>query len=302
MNWKKILAITSLIVLAATFGIASRYVVLDVDTLNVHTAATSSGDITINAHSTGNAAATNALVGLPQVKFVALGTMTNASTENIEYTDDTPDGEWTAVDASCVVSADTTYYRVGSKSLKLAFAAGAAADDGATTDITNDNLEANEFVSMWVYSTANLAAGDVNLFVDDTTVDTDFDFPAITAGVWTWVDIDISALTGGSGDVVDKIGITLSTAGAASLGAFDLYVDLMYKWDQDNDENLGVNLVTDGVLGLMTIATASGTANTPAIATYGTNYFVYYGSSTDDCIVGIGDNSANSGVALVAYQ
>jgi hypothetical protein len=51
----------------------------------------------------------------------------------------------------------------------------------------------------------------------------------------------------------------------------------------------------------MTVATAAGSANTMSSLTEYTDYFVHY-QSGNDAIVTISDQSANSGLGLIAYQ
>lgn len=261
-------------------------------------------DVTVAEEVTGgNAAAKIELIGLPAVKYVALAAGTNGTTETTAYMDDSPAGEWAPVDADVTESADTTYYRVGSTSYKMAIATTADADDGAIIDITNDNLESNESIGFWIYSDLGLAAGDLTLLIDDTSADTDFDLPEIVPYKWQWVEIDVTSLAAGTGDVVDKVGITLSAAGAAKAAqqAFNVYLDGMFKWDSTDEETLGVALVQDGVLGILAVATAAGSANTHSLLAEQTDYGVNY-QTGNDVIFWITDQSANSNTAMVAYQ
>lgn len=261
------------------------------------------GDLTIAAEGTGgNLGAKNELSGLPRLKLYSMGTGTNGSTETTSYLDDSPAGEWTAVDSDVTVSASTTYARVGSTSLALAFASTAAAADGAYIDITNDDLESNESIGFWIYSDTALTAGWLTLVIDDTDASPDLaiNFPAVTANAWQWVEIDISALTGGNGNVTDKIKVLLSTAGATGLGAFNVYLDGMYKWDASDEEALGDSIITDGVLSVVAIATAAGSANTASNLVAGTDFFVHYQAGSD-AIVWITDQSAASTLCLYSY-
>lgn len=262
-----------------------------------------SGDLTIAAESTGgNLGAKNEITALPRIKLYSLGTGTNGSTETTSYLDDSPAGEWTAVDSDVTVAASTDYARVGSTSLSLAFASPAAATDGAYIDITNDDLEANESIGFWAYSTVALAAGDLTLVIDDTDASPDLaiNIPAITANSWQWVEVDISALTGGNGNVTDKIKILLSSAGATAQGAFTIYLDGMWKWDATDEEALGDSILTDGVLSVTAAATAAGSANTFSNMVAGTDYFVHYQSGAD-AIVWITDQNAASTLCLYTY-
>lgn len=268
-------------------------------TLSVSGATTLANDATISTHTTGNAGAKNELTGLVRVKMVALGTMTNGTTETTLYVDDDPDGEWTAIDESVTVSADASIYRIGAKSLKLAFAVGAEDNDGATVDITNDDLEANESIGFWIYSDTVLDAGDVDVLIDDTDADTTFDVCAVaTINAWQWCEVNVTDLAAGTGNVVDKVGFVLKDA--AGLGAFNIYIDGMWKWDADDEEALSTAIITDGVYSVMSIATGEAAANTPAVPVENTDYFVHY-ETGNDFIVTVTNQSANSGIALIAY-
>ncbi|MDD5539214.1 MAG: hypothetical protein PHG61_00795 [Candidatus Marinimicrobia bacterium] len=263
-----------------------------------------SGDQTLAYDTTGGqAGAKSQWIGLPAIKLVSLGTMVNGTTETVCYVDDTPDGEWAEIDSgtNITVTADETYYRAGSKSLKIAFADTAVAGDGATNDITNDDLGSNESVGFWIYSDTSLTAGDMQLVLDDTDgTDQTYSIGAVSAGVWTWIELDVSGCDGNC-DTTDKITVLLTSQGETNLGAFNVYFDLMYKWDEDNEEALGVDLVSDGIISVVSIATGQDQANTPADLAEGTDFITNY-QTGNDVIVVVTDQSAASGIALVAYQ
>lgn len=244
------------------------------------------------------------LIGPSKTELLTLGALSDGSAESVLYVDDTPDGEWAAT-TGATVTADTSIYKVGSKSLKIAFSAAAAAGAGAVNDITNDDLEANESVGLWVYSTTQLVAGDLQLELDDDDASTDptVSFPAIQPRLWTWVELDISSCDGGGGDcdVVDTVTVELTSQGATTHGAFDLYLDAAYKWDADNEEALGVDLVDGGVLSVLAALTAETGANTLLAQVEYTDYIVHY-ESGNDFLVLLTDESANSGLALVNHQ
>jgi hypothetical protein len=251
----------------------------------------------------GNAGAKTEFIGLPRVKLVSLGAGSNGSTETTLYIADAdPAAAWVAISTTVTLSNDTTYRRVGANSLKMAFAATAVDNNGATTDITNDDLEGNESIGFWLRSDTVLDAGDLDLLIDDTDAapDISFDVCAVpTANVWQWCEVNISALAAGTGNVVDKVGIVLKDA--AGLGAFNVYFDGMYKWDAADEEPLGVDIPYDGVLSVVSVLTAAASDNTTLDSTEYTHYFVNYQTSSD-AIVWIGDASTASSFALVAYQ
>lgn len=259
----------------------------------------------------GNLAAANTLVAVVNSALIPFGTMTNgtASVKTKALMDDTPAGEWSAIGGG---TADPTpansaiIARKGTNSMKLAFTAAAVAGDGAKfTAFAGEDWEAQESVGAWVYSSVILAAGDVVLKTVDSTGDVSFNMPAVpVANKWTWVEFNISGLTGGTGDAVTNVKIALSTAGAA-LGAFDLYVDGMYKWDATEELALGVNLIDQpgAVRSVLAVVKAdAGTqAHTITALTEDTDYFVHT-ESGNDFLVTITDLSTYTAFALVYHK
>lgn len=262
----------------------------------------------------GNAGANNAFTGIVNSTLVPFGTMTDgtASVKTKALMDDTPAGEWSAIGggtADPTPTNSTAVVRVGTNSLKIPFTAPAVAGDGVKfTAFSGEDWEAQESVGMWVYSSVALTAGDVVLKTVDSTGDVSFNMPAVaTANKWTWVEFNIAALAGGTGDAVTNVKIALSTAGAA-LGAFDLYIDGAYKWDATEELALGVDLVDSpgAVRKVLTFQKAASgevdaTAIVPTAIAEGTDYFVHY-ESGNDFLVTITDQSLRSGFALVMHK
>jgi hypothetical protein len=234
-------------------------------------------------------------------KWKALGTGTNGATETVRYVDDTPAGEWSAVDGDVTVSTDTNYIfgRESSGSLKLAFAATATSGDGALATIATDNLESNEYISFPIYSTEALSSGDVQLVLTDDGGDRTFDFAVSSKDTWTWIDVDISSLTGGTGDVVSKVKLLLTSQGAANLGAFTLYVGPMFKWDTTDEEALGADVYMDSV---HVFGGASAGWTNPTVLTELTDYFVRYNAGGTDSLVWISDQFSRTNIAKFNYQ
>jgi hypothetical protein len=264
------------------------------------------GDITLTADATGgNAGARSQVIGMPALALISLGTMANGTTETSSYIDDTPTGEWAGEGTSVTVTADTTYYRYGAKSLKIAFGTAATTSAAVTVTCAADDMTNNESIGFWIYSDTTLSSGDFEIVLDDDDASPDWagDVTTVTANSWQWVELDISGCDGGGTDcdAVSSIDFGMTTQGATNLGAVNIYIDVMYKWDAADEEGLGHNLVTDGVLSVLTVATAAGSANTQALLTEGTDYLVNY-QSGNDVLVPITDQSAKSGMALIAYQ
>lgn len=228
------------------------------------------------------------------------GAASTAKTQTLM--DDTPAAEFSALaqaGAQPTITQSTTA-RKGSNSLKLAFANAAAANDGVQwTAFSAVDWTTAESVGFWVYSTKALASGDVMLKTVDSTVESPFSFGAVAANTWTWVEIDISSLATTNGDAVTNYKVYLSTAGAA-LGAFDLYLDGGWKWDNTEEVALGVDLLDRqrSVENYLTITTANtGTHGMTAI-TEDTDFFVAYRNGNDS-LVTITDQSGKSALILV---
>jgi hypothetical protein len=292
------------------------------------------GNITATAKTNGNnAGLKNEFVGLPRIKLVRLGTGTNgaASGKTLILTDDTPDGEWAAVDSGTTVTADTTYFKIGAKSLKTLFKTTATVASGVHATESNIDFTDDEYVGMWLYSTKVLAAGDLVLKITDSVAGvTSTNIPAVaTANKWTWVEVDISAVANASKDVITDVSITLSAAGVvkSTAGAFSVYVDEMVKWDSTEEITLGSAILQDGVLGVMGLTYTTGTyiatmtvvnsagndvtsvtsTNGTALATLtgaslveGTDYLVAYRTG-NDVLVCITDLSKTVMSTLIAY-
>ena len=272
---------------------------------------TFAGDVTASADNTGgNAGAVNQFIGVPRIDLVGIGTMANGTTNSI-ITDigdsETPATDWTAIDADTTMSNDSTYYRQGTASLKMAVADTADATDGCTNALASgdQNWTDDESVGMWFYADTTLTAGDLVLVITDSGAgDTSVNFPAYaTANTWEWIEIDISGVVTASKDVITDLSVELSAAGAvvAAAGAFNVYMDFIVKWDGAEEESVGRAIVQDGVMSLVVID-ATDTGATSTTLTLYTDYFVHY-QSGNDAIVILSDQSGADkvGLALVAY-
>jgi hypothetical protein len=76
----------------------------------------------------------------------------------------------------------------------------------------------------------------------------------------------------------------------------------MWKWDADDEEDLGDNIVDHGVLAAWTITTAEGQPNTPTALTEDTDFFVHYAATGNDMIVTVTDQSAESGMVMISKE
>jgi hypothetical protein len=109
------------------------------------------------------------------------------------------DAVWTElIDTDVTESADEDDKKYGTASLKLVVAAGASAGDIlATQAITSLDLSKKTYVGLWIKSSVTLAAGDLQLLLDDTAqcaspLET-LDIPAVsTANQWTFVSMALA--------------------------------------------------------------------------------------------------------------
>lgn len=267
------------------------------------------GDTTLSSEATGgNALAKNEFIGLPRIKNVGIGTMANGTTNTV-LTDigdsETPATDWTAIDGDTTMSNDSTYYRQGTASLKMAIADTAIAADGCTNALgTGDqDWSDDESVGMWIYTDTAFDADDLVLQITDNGTDSTVAFPAVaSADAWTWIELNISGVANADKDIITDLSIELNTASDLIGVASNIYFDFIVKWDGAEEETLGVEIPYDGVLSLTVIDATDAGASCANITEY-TDYFVHY-QSGDDAIVIITDQSGADkvGLALVAYE
>ena len=128
------------------------------------------------------------------------------------------------VDGDVTATADTSFKKEGSASLKLVVAAGAGAGDIlATEDLTSVDLTDRTELEIWIFSTTALDAGDLQVLLDNTAlcaspVET-LNIPATTANTWTKHVISLANPYNDS--AIISVGIKMVT----DKGAFTLFVD-----------------------------------------------------------------------------
>jgi len=272
---------------------------VDMDsTLDVAGAVALAADVTMANDATGgNLGAVNQYIGMPRWTLVDMEAGTNPASQSVSCIDETPT-EWAAVGVSTTVTADTAYYRQRTNSVKIAFAGGTD-NEGVDGTIAQVDLTDMETLGFWVYSDAAITAGDVDLTLDDTNgTDQAYSIGAVSAGVWTYVALDINACDANC-DTTDGIHVLLTTQGAANalLDTNNIYLDEMWFWDDADQEALGQAIVDFGVIGVMTSVTTGAGLGT---LVEGTDYFIHYVSGSD-FIVWVTDQSANDNVAFIAY-
>jgi len=260
------------------------------------------GDLTVWPEMAGgNAGAKNELVGLPRIQFIALGTGTDGTTETVAYIDADPTGEWAEIDAGdrITVTADTTIYRHTTNSLKIEFTT-VYTGEGVDGTIVQDDLSGDDSLGFWIYATEALAGADFALTLDDTDgTDQSYNLPAVSAAVWTWVELDISGCDANC-NTVDGVQVLATAQGAGNLGAVDIYLDGMMKWAVGDEVSLGVDILQDGVLNIITMPTLAASDNEFGVLAENTDFFVAYRDGVDG-LVWITDQSAVQALAFVAY-
>jgi len=158
--------------------------------------------------------------------FVAIHTVEYASSVKIDKQIHSCNAVWDElVDDEVTASADTNFYREGSGCLKLVVGASAEANDIlATDDITSLDISDCDELTAWVWSSAALTAGDVQILLDDTakcaSVVESLAIPAVSAGVWT--PVVISLANPESDTAIISVGIKLITDAANTMRFDDI--------------------------------------------------------------------------------
>jgi len=256
----------------------------------------------IKAESAAIAGADTKTTILPKVYLQGTGALTNGTLNTkTTYIDATPSGEWTSASAEITESDDATHYKEGSTSLKIAFTDAAAAGDAITNPLAggDEDWTGNESVGMWIYTDTAISAGDFDFRITDSVAgNTDTDIPAVSANVWTWVEVDISGVADASKDVITDIALVYTV----DKGAMNIYFDFMAKWDVDDETNLTKDILTDGMLSVIANPVAAATDMAWVQQTEYTDFFINYGSGATDNLVVITDESLNSFIMNYAYQ
>jgi len=152
----------------------------------------------------------------------------------------------TTGDAYLAAVETNTTYDIDGTSLKFTASGTSAVDDGFYYDdaLAND-LSAYERVSFWLYSSAAVAAGDLEFVISSETADMistgspefDEDIPAIAIGSWQRMDFALSGLTSDS----RYYGVVVKANPDDSAG---IYIDNI----QFYDDMLNIDLSSDGGL------------------------------------------------------
>ena len=266
--------------------------------------ATHADDITVSTNTGGgNAGARWEFIGVPKLRMVSFGTGTNGTTETKPLFSDTPASECAGVTATA--ANDNAIVRAGTNSLKVTFGSTPGADEGADCTFAGgaDDFGSNESIGFWFRTDTALQSGDVYVELDDDGgTDVQFNLPAVaTVDQWTWIELDIS--TCATCDVVDAAKLLISAGGATRLAAGgNIWFDLMYKWDADDEDAIAQAILQDGVIGVLSVVTSTGGNRTPVLEVENTDYLIHYESASNDFLVWVTDMSGNSLWATVAIE
>ena len=168
-------------------------------------------------------------------------------------------------------------------------------NDGITVALpAQDDLSGLESVGFWVYSDEAITSGDLDLTVDDSDgTDQTYNIGAVSANVWTWVEVDISGCDVNC-NTTDNFLILFTAQGATNLTDPAIYFDELFYWDAADEEDLGLAALRDGVLSVLDTEGGS------TLTEY-TDYIVHEESGGNTYLVWITDQSTADIVAMVAY-
>lgn len=163
----------------------------------------------------------------------------------------------------------------------------------------NEDWQPDESIGFWHRCTATTVAGDLEVSIIDTSATADVAIPAIAvADTWEWAEVDISGVAAASRNLVSDVEISLSGQGVAAGVAFDCFFDFGFLWDLADETAISRDIVVDGVVSLVTVVDAQGTANLSTNRVEGTDYIVNY-QTGDDVIVNVANNSTFTAIILV---
>lgn len=124
--------------------------------------------------------------------------------------------------ANVTATADTTDYKVGSASSKMAIGAAFGTTLAASKAITSLDISGYTEILAWIKSSAALSANDWNLNLDDTALCgspvVNLNIPALSANAWTLCEM-AGTLTGCT--AIISVGLTQ----AVDKGAMNLWLD-----------------------------------------------------------------------------
>jgi len=217
------------------------------------------------------------------------------------YMDASPHGEWVAIDSDVVTTTDSTYYKEGSTSLKIAYATGAEVADTVTLTTSSEDWSGRESLGFWVRSDTVLSGADFKIKIADGGYgDTLINFPAVpVADTWQWVELDIKDATIATEkkDDVDAIAIVYGV----DKGEMNIYFDFLARWDLSDETTLDQKV--NNFINVIVCASAQDQAMdwSTSLTEY-THYFIHRETTTDFWIPITADPAAKAGIFLYEYE
>jgi hypothetical protein len=134
---------------------------------------------------------------------------------------------------------------VGDHSCKLVMGAGIDAGDILATEARAAvDLSGCNYLSVWVYSTVSLAAGDIQILLDEhascASPSETLDVPAVVANTWQRVSMALASDTTARNAII-SVGCKM----VGDLGAFTLYLDDIQAFTGRAYNTLGIRGLTD---------------------------------------------------------
>lgn len=163
---------------------------------------------------------------------------------------------------------DETYYRKGTASIRLiSHNQDVIGDDKAYRIISSADWSQSKYIGFWAFPGRDISAGDVKFYVKDNVAGDQFiDLPAMTAGEYKWVEIDISTLTR---TAVIRYGFKRNLA-----AVLDLNIDTIYRYKDTMLHTLENVPVSEGHTQILTMLQANSGVHSMSRIVEGTDYIV----------------------------
>lgn len=190
--------------------------------------------------------------------------------------------------ANFIAAADTVNFYKGVGANKLKSLTTAAIGDKSYVTIGSVDWSASNRVGFWAFSDIALNAGDLRFYVYTGTAQY-ANVPAIPAGVYTWVEVDISAMT--SLTTVTQYGFQRNKA-----AIFNVDIDHLARFNTAAISTL--NQIPVGIVQLNQILTANTGTHTFTALVEDTDYIL---GANARHIIYLTNQSANSIMAYYSY-
>lgn len=168
----------------------------------------------------------------------------------------------------CTITAGTANKVVGTNCVKIAMTTSAAVGIIASEAISSADLSAMDYITCYMMVDKTIAAGDLQLCLDDTAECASpvklLDIPALVPGVMNFVILPLG--TAGSGqDAIISVGLKMVT----DLGACNIYIDHVQAWNGVPSIGDSIDMLEyDGIAKVVLVVTgvSAGTTKTLDVA------------------------------------